>query len=54
MKCPKSDEFFCFTPRSIHCEHGFDSKHHSADTMRCVAPRIILVLLWYSINCVML
>ena len=46
MKCPKSDEFFCFTPRSIHCEHGFDSKIHSADTVWCVAhhPRFALVL----------
>ena len=46
MKCPKSEEFFCFTPRSIRCEHDFDSKIHSADTVG--VWRIILVLLWYS------
>ena len=32
MKCPKSKEFFCLTPMSIHCEHYFDSKMHFADT----------------------
>ena len=37
---------FRFTPRSIRCEHDFDSKVHSADTVG--VWRIILVLLWYS------
>ena len=42
MKCPKSKEFFCFTPMSIHCEHYFDSKMHSADTVG--VWRIIFVI----------
>ena len=42
MKCPKSKEFFCLTPMSIHCEHYFDSKMHSADTVG--VWRIIFVI----------
>ena len=42
MKCPKSKEFFCLTPMIIHCEHYFDSKMHSADTVG--VWRIILVI----------
>ena len=28
-KCPKSEEFFVLTPRSLCCEHHFDTKVHS-------------------------
>ena len=46
MKCPKSEEFFCFTPRSTHCEHNFDWKMHSADSIGvwCHHPRLTLLL----------
>ena len=42
MKCPKSKEFFSFTPRSIHCEHNFDSEMHTADIVG--VWRIIFVI----------
>ena len=46
MKCPKSEEFFCFTPRSIHCEHDFDSKMPLRGHCHGVVhrPRFTLVL----------
>ena len=42
MKCTKSKEFFSFTPRSIHCEHNFDSEMHTADIVG--VWRIIFVI----------
>ena len=50
-KCPKSKEFFCFTPMIIHSEHDFDSKMHSADT---VGVWRIIFIIRLVLNCVML
>ena len=40
MKCPKSKEFFCFTPMSIHCEQNFDVRNALRGHRRCVAHHL--------------
>ena len=46
MKCPTSEEFFFHTQVKTLCEHDFDSKMHSANTVWRVVhhPRFTLVL----------